>query len=70
MIEECDMNVSFPQIEIADRNGELFSIWGPCSGNGKDPCDCPQCKHADNLAAQGLDWDDEYKKAKDSIEEV
>ena len=56
--------VSFPFVKIAYENDELFSVWGPCSGDGKNPCDCPQCKHADALELQGLDWETEYQKAK------
>ena len=50
---------------IAFHDGSLFSIWGPCSGDGKKlHCDCPQCRHADKLAADGKDWDLEYEKAR------
>lgn len=59
-----DPIVSFPFIKIAYENDELFSVWGPCAGDGKMPCDCPQCRHADAIAAKGRDWEDEYQKAK------
>jgi hypothetical protein len=48
---------------IAYKNKSLFTVWGPCSGEGKIPCDCPQCKHADKLEAEGKDWETEYQKA-------
>lgn len=56
--------VRFPLIKIAYKNDELFSVWGPCSGEGKIPCDCQHCKHADALESEGLDWEIEYQKAK------
>ena len=58
------MDISYPYHIIAYKNGELFTVWGPCSGIGKDPCDCPQCQHAQKLEDAGLDWETEYQKWK------
>ena len=48
---------------IAHEEGLLFTIWGPCFGDGRDPCDCPSCKNADKIASEGKDWDEEFEKA-------
>lgn len=58
-----ELNVSFPFVEIAFHDGDLYTIWGPCTGIGKDSCDCPQCQHAQKIEDSGLDWDVEYRKA-------
>lgn len=49
---------------IAAGDGSLFTIWGPCTDGSKLVCDCPQCQHANKLANEGKDWDEEYEKAR------
>lgn len=48
--------------KISYEEGSLFTVWGPCSGFKKDPCDCPQCTHAEDLVKRGLDYENEYEK--------
>ena len=48
---------------IAYRDGLFHTIWGPCWYGWKEPCDCPSCVHADKLAAEGKDWDEEFHRA-------
>ena len=50
---------------IAYKDGSLFTIWGPCTGDGtqEEQCDCPQSQHADKLEAEGKDFNEEYDKA-------
>ena len=57
------LQAAYPYIKIAYEEGTLFSVWGPCSDGSKNPCDCPQCKHAEKLEAAGLDYNEEYAKA-------
>ena len=49
---------------IAAKDGSLGSVWGPCTDGSKLECDCPQCQHANQLEAEGKDWDVEYDKAR------
>ncbi len=53
------LQAAYPYIKIAYEEGTLFSVWGPCSDGSKNPCDCPQCKHAEKLEAAGLDYNEE-----------
>lgn len=47
---------------IAHKDGELFTIWGPCVGTkqGAPGC-CVSCDHANALEAAGKDWETEYQ---------
>lgn len=49
---------------IAFEDGSLGTIWGPCTGDGGEPCECPSCQNAERLFADGKDWDEEYEKAR------
>lgn len=50
---------------LAWLEGSLGTIWGPCTGDGtEDPCQCPQCRHAEALEASGRDYDEEYELAR------
>lgn len=49
---------------IAFHEGSLGTVWGPCSDGRTDPCECPQCRHANELSANGKDWNTEYRAAK------
>ncbi len=57
------MNKAWIYAEIAHEDKTLFGPWGPCSDGRQDPCDCPQCQHADRIAAAGLDYETEYQEA-------
>lgn len=50
---------------IASDEGVQGTIWGPCmSPAAEEPCQCPACKNANRIDERGLDWDEEYEKAK------
>lgn len=50
---------------IAYKDGSLGTIWGPCSGDGsKNPCECKQCRHANQLDEEGKDFNLEYENAR------
>ena len=60
--------VSFPFLEIAHKNDELFTEWGPCvcpEPHGT----CASCLNAKRIEEAGLDWEDEYQKAKANVKD-
>lgn len=56
-------NIEYPYFNIAYKDGVLFTKWGPCFCPSDESWECPACKNAEDLEAQGLDYDEEYEKA-------
>ena len=62
--QENDMSV-YDHISYFD--GSLGTIWGPCMGScqgGTAGCDCPPCKNANGIEAEGKEYGEEYEKAR------
>lgn len=54
-------------IEIASKEGSMYTKWGPCfchEGAGHEVDPCIACQNANEIEAGGLDYDEEYQKAK------
>ena len=49
---------------VAWHEGSLGTKWGPCLDGAKFQCDCIACKNANYIESIGLDFYEEYKKAK------
>ena len=57
------MNIEYPYLEIAKKDGVLGTVWGPCLGGvPPGPCPCPPCRFSDELELRGLDYVDEWMK--------
>lgn len=53
--------------EIASKDGDMYTKWGPCfcrevKANHLGEV-CISCQNADEIEEKGLDWHDEYQKA-------
>ena len=49
---------------VAAMEGSLFTEWGPCTDGTQMECLCPSCQNANRIEAAGLDWEEEYQKAR------
>lgn len=53
-------------IEIASKEGSMYSKWGPCfcsEYEQKQGSYCIACQNAMEIEGGGKDWDEEYAKA-------
>jgi len=49
---------------ISIKEGSYGTVWGACTGAGSMRCECPQCEQANIIEDAGLDYDEEYEKAR------
>ena len=49
---------------IANEEGVLFTKWGPCFCDPGKEGECVACRHAQAIEDAGLDYNEEYDKAK------
>ena len=53
-------------IEIATKEGCMYTKWGPCFCSEQEQKDgnfCIACQNAQRIKDEGLDWDAEYAEA-------
>jgi hypothetical protein len=54
---------------IAYQEGSLGTKWGPCICEAPGDGTCVACTHADSLERQGLDYEEEFEKARTAAED-